>query len=65
MRARIVLTSFCLNLLVSQALLPQAQPKDRVARLLEELSNAPGASGFEIERTGARDYAVRTAGRRR
>ena len=40
-------TCFCLNLFVSPALPTQVQPKDRVARLLEEISNAPGPSGFE------------------
>jgi putative aminopeptidase FrvX len=38
---------FCLNLLASTSLEGQSQPKDRVARLLAELSNAPGPSGFE------------------
>jgi len=38
---------FCLTLFLCPALLAQGQPKDRVGRLLEELSNAPGPSGFE------------------
>ncbi|PYV88704.1 MAG: glycosyl hydrolase family 5, partial [Acidobacteria bacterium] len=40
-----LVTCLCLSLFL--ALLAQVQPKDRIARLLEELSNAPGPSGFE------------------
>jgi len=42
-----LVTCLCLSLFLSPALLAQVQPKDRIARLLEELSNAPGPSGFE------------------
>src|SRR5919197_3751264 len=38
---------FCLNPVADPALPAQAQSKDRVTRLLEELSNAPRPSGFE------------------
>ncbi len=37
----------CVIFVVAAPLLAQAPSKDRVARLLEELSNAPGPSGFE------------------
>jgi putative aminopeptidase FrvX len=47
MRVRILLVLFCLGLQPCRALQASAQPKDRTARLLEELSNAPGPSGFE------------------
>jgi hypothetical protein len=38
---------FCFTLLISNVIPGQMQPGDRVARLLQELSNAPGPSGFE------------------
>jgi putative aminopeptidase FrvX len=45
---RILLSLYLgLSLLLSAEVLAQAQSKDRVARLLEELANAPGPSGFE------------------
>src|SRR5690349_15879136 len=47
MRVRILLVLFCLGLQPCRALQASAQPKDRTARVLEELSNAPGPSGFE------------------
>ena len=47
MRVRILLTLFCLGLTAGPSLSEQSQPTDRVERLLEELSNAPGPSGFE------------------
>jgi len=47
MRARVLLMLMCFSLLVSPEVTAQAQGGDRVARLLEELSNAPGPSGFE------------------
>ena len=47
MRVRILLTLFCLGLTAGPSLSGQSQPTDRVARLLEELSDAPGPSGFE------------------
>jgi len=37
----------CLNFLAYPAWPAQAEKKDRIERLLEELSNAPGPSGFE------------------
>src|SRR5947199_5704040 len=48
------------NLLGNSALRGQAQAKDRVARLLEELSNAPGPSGFEgpVREIVAREFAA-------
>jgi putative aminopeptidase FrvX len=44
-----MLLSLCLglSLLLGEEASAQAQSKDRVARLLEELANAPGPSGFE------------------
>ena len=42
-----ILVIFCLTLLVEPALKGQTAQGDRVSRLLEELSNAPGPSGFE------------------
>ena len=47
MRVQILLTLFCLGLTAGPSLSGQSQPTDRVERLLEELSNAPGPSGFE------------------
>lgn len=44
---RSLLASFCLSFLLGPALMGQTQRGDRIARLLEELSNAPGPSGFE------------------
>ena len=44
---KIILVIFCLTLLVEPALKGQTAQGDRVSRLLEELSNAPGPSGFE------------------
>src|SRR5215469_16347407 len=41
------LTLFCLALLINTRLPGQVQPYDRVARSLQELSNAPGPSGSE------------------
>jgi putative aminopeptidase FrvX len=45
--ARILFASACLGLLFGPARFAQAEQKDRVARLLEELTNASGPSGFE------------------
>ena len=47
MRVRTLPRLFPLILLASPCLAGQAHPADRVERLLEELSNAPGPSGFE------------------
>ena len=47
MRARVLFMLVCFSLLMSPVVTGQVQPGDRVARLLEELSNAPGPSGFE------------------
>jgi putative aminopeptidase FrvX len=47
MRGRIVLAFVCLSLVFAPALIAQVEPKDRVARLMEELTGAPGPSGFE------------------
>ena len=60
MRVRILVMLLGCNLLVSSVLRGQAQPKDRVARLLEELSNAPGPSGFEgpVREIVAREFAA-------
>ena len=44
---KIILVIFCLTLLVEPALMGQTAQGDRVSRLLEELSNASGPSGFE------------------
>jgi endoglucanase len=44
---KILLAIICLTLLVEPALMGQTRQGDRVPRLLEELSNAPGPSGFE------------------
>ena len=44
---KIILVIFCLTLLVEPALIGQTAQGDRVSRLLEELSNASGPSGFE------------------
>ena len=44
---KILLAFFCLPLLVESPLLGQSPQGDRVPRLLEELSNASGPSGFE------------------
>jgi putative aminopeptidase FrvX len=38
---------FCFTLVISNVIPGQVQPGDRVARLLQDLSNAPGPSGFE------------------
>jgi putative aminopeptidase FrvX len=47
MRSRIALMLVCFTLLISPAFKGQVQPGDRMERLLQELSNAPGPSGFE------------------
>jgi len=47
MRARVPALLVCFSLLMSPVVTGQAQRGDRVVRLLEELSNAPGPSGFE------------------
>ena len=47
MLTRIFCTFLCLNFLAYPAWPAQAEKKDRIERLLEELSNAPGPSGFE------------------
>jgi len=47
MRTRVPLMLVCFSLLMSPEVTGQAQPGDRVVRLLEELSNAPAPSGFE------------------
>ena len=47
MRVRTLPRLFPLILLASPCLAGQVHPADRVERLLEELSNAPGPSGFE------------------
>ncbi|HXX22414.1 MAG TPA: hypothetical protein VEO19_04620 [Terriglobia bacterium] len=47
MRSRIALMLVCFTLLIGPAVSGQVQPGDRVERLLQELSNAPGPSGFE------------------
>ncbi len=47
MRLRVPFMSICLSLLITFAANGQSQSGDRVLRLLEELSNAPGPSGFE------------------
>jgi putative aminopeptidase FrvX len=44
---RMFCTLLCVSSLACPALLAQADKMDRVARLLEELSNAPAPSGFE------------------
>jgi putative aminopeptidase FrvX len=46
-RIVILLAIFCLALTVEPAPVGQTSKGDRVSRLLEELSNAPGPSGFE------------------
>jgi putative aminopeptidase FrvX len=46
-RVRSLLRLLPLILLASRSLTGQVQPTNRVERLLEELSNAPGPSGFE------------------
>lgn len=47
MKARILFIFFCVTWLIGHSLPAAAQAKDRVARLMEELSNASGPSGFE------------------
>jgi len=47
MRSRIGLMLVCFTFLTSPAVTGQVQPGDRVERLLQELSNAPGPSGYE------------------
>jgi putative aminopeptidase FrvX len=47
MRTRIPLISFCFAFMMCTAVAGQVQPGDRVERLLQELSNAPGPSGYE------------------
>lgn len=47
LRRRTQVQFLCLTLLMGSATQAQAQRKGGVARLLEELSNAPGPSGFE------------------
>ncbi len=47
MSSRIQSSLLCLSFLVCPPLLAQAEKTDQVARLLEELSNAPAPSGFE------------------
>jgi endoglucanase len=47
MRIRVALLLLCFTVQISPASRGQAQTKDRVERLLEELSNAPAPSGFE------------------
>jgi putative aminopeptidase FrvX len=44
---KILLAILCLTLLVEPALMGQTPQGNRASRLLEELSNAPGPSGFE------------------
>ena len=51
-----------LILLLGAVVLAQAQSKDRVARLLEELANAPGPSGFEGAVRGILAREMRAAG---
>jgi putative aminopeptidase FrvX len=46
-RARALFVSACVGLLAALTLAAQAQQQDRVGKLLEELSNAYGPSGFE------------------
>ena len=46
-RIVIVLSILCLAVVAEPALVGQTPQSDRVFRLLEELSNAPGPSGFE------------------
>jgi endoglucanase len=52
----------CFTVLISSAATGQAQPSDRVARLLQELSNAPGPSGFEGPVREILDRELRAAG---
>jgi len=53
---RALVLGFCLNVLLAPVLFAQTAQGDRVERLLEELSNAPGPSGFEGP---VRDIVVR------
>ena len=44
---RILFTLLCLSFLACPCLFGQADRRDRISQLLEELANAPGPSGFE------------------
>ena len=62
MHRRIALTLLCFSVVISPAVTGQTQPKDRVERLLEELSNAPAPSGFEGAVREIMERELRAAG---
>jgi putative aminopeptidase FrvX len=62
MRSSIALMLVCFTLLISPAVRGQVQPGDRVERLLQELSNAPGPSGFEGPVRDILERELRAAG---